>query len=188
VRLRRDLCRDLCRIRRERAVRDLQAHIEREDTDCRAVCAEGICKRQREVVVDEEVDVAVRAKDTELDCGSTRVSKTAERNVCAGLLLTPEVAAVAVASDRADNLRGKAVASIDVKNNGNGTWTVTASISNGRYYLQSYTISVNGTAAKSGEISASGTVTYDTSEEPTSASVRVTDTAGYSVTANWSKK
>jgi len=79
-------------------------------------------------------------------------------------------------------------ASIDVKNNGNGTWTVTASISNGRYYLQSYTISVNGTAAKSGEISASGTVTYDTSEEPTSASVRVTDTAGYSVTANWSKK
>ncbi len=79
-------------------------------------------------------------------------------------------------------------ASIDVKNNGNGTWTVTASISYGRYYLQSYTISVNGTAAKSGEISASGTVTYDTSEEPTSASVRVTDTAGYSVTANWSKK
>jgi penicillin-binding protein 1A len=79
-------------------------------------------------------------------------------------------------------------ASIDVKNNGNGTWTVTASISNGRYYLQSYTISVNGTAAKSGDISASGTVTYDTSEEPTSASVRVTDTAGYSVTANWSKK
>ena len=82
----------------------------------------------------------------------------------------------------------KPKASINVKSNGNGTWTVTANISNGRYYLQNYTISVNGTAAKSGEISSSGDVTYETSEEPTSASVRVTDTAGYTVTATWNKK
>ena len=82
----------------------------------------------------------------------------------------------------------KPSASIDVRDNGNGTWTVSASISNGRYYLQNYTISVNGTAAKSGEISTSGSVSYDTSEEPKSASIRVTDTAGYSTTANWSKK
>ena len=79
-------------------------------------------------------------------------------------------------------------ASISVHDNGNGTWTITANISNGRYYLKSYTISVNGTAVKSGDISQSGVVTYDSSEEPTSASIRVTDTAGYSTTASWSKK
>ena len=79
-------------------------------------------------------------------------------------------------------------ASISVHDNGNGTWTITANISNGRYYLKSYTISVNGTAVKSGDISQSGAVTYDSSEEPTSASIRVTDTAGYSTTASWSKK
>ena len=79
-------------------------------------------------------------------------------------------------------------ASISVHDNGNGTWTITANISNGRYYLKSYTISVNGAAVKSGDISQSGAVTYDSSEEPTSASIRVTDTAGYSTTASWSKK
>lgn len=79
-------------------------------------------------------------------------------------------------------------ASISVNDNGNGTWTITANISNGRYYLKSYTISVNGAAVKSGDISQSGAVTYDSSEEPTSVSVRVTDTAGYSATASWSKK
>ena len=78
--------------------------------------------------------------------------------------------------------------SVSVKDNNNGTWTVTADISNGRYYLQNYTISVNGTTVKSGEISQSGAVTYDSSEEPTSVSVRVTDTAGYAATASWSKK
>ena len=79
-------------------------------------------------------------------------------------------------------------ASISVHDNGNGTWTITANISNGRYYLKSYTISVNGAAVKSGDISQSGAVTYDSSEEPTSASIRVTDTAGYNTTASWSKK
>ena len=79
-------------------------------------------------------------------------------------------------------------ASISVHDNGNGTWTITANISNGRYYLKSYTISVNGTAVKSGDISQSGVVTYDSSEEPTSASIRVTETAGSSTTASWSKK
>ena len=79
-------------------------------------------------------------------------------------------------------------ASISVHDNGNGTWTITANISNGRYYLKSYTISINGAAVKSGDISQSGAVTYDSSEEPTSASIRVTDTAGYSTTASWSKK
>ena len=79
-------------------------------------------------------------------------------------------------------------ASISVNDNGNGTWTITANISNGRYYLKSYTISVNGAAVKSGDISQSGVVTYDSSEEPTSVSIRVTDTAGYSATASWSKK
>ena len=79
------------------------------------------------------------------------------------------------------------VNSINVKQEG-AVWKITANISNGRYYLQSYTISVNGSAAKSGEISSSGEVSYETSEEPTNVSVRVTDTAGYSATSSWSKK
>ncbi len=78
--------------------------------------------------------------------------------------------------------------SMSVTDNKNGTWTVTANIKNGRYYLQNYSINVNGGLVKSADISTSGTVTYDTSEEPTSASVRVTDTAGYSASASWSKK
>ncbi len=78
-------------------------------------------------------------------------------------------------------------ASISVSANDDGTWTVSAALSNGRYYLQNYSLSVNGTGVKSGEISTSGTITYVSSEEPTSASVRVTDTGGYSTTANWSK-
>ncbi len=82
----------------------------------------------------------------------------------------------------------KPSASVSVKDNNNGTWTVTASITNGRYYLQNYTITVNGASVKSGEISTSGTITYDSSEEPKSASVRVSDSAGYSATANWEKK
>ena len=78
-------------------------------------------------------------------------------------------------------------ASISVSANDDGTWTVSAALSNGRYYLQNYSLSVNGTGVKSGEISTSGTITYVSSEEPTSASVRVTDTGGYSTTVNWSK-
>lgn len=78
-------------------------------------------------------------------------------------------------------------ASISVSANDDGTWTVSAALSNGRYYLQNYSLSVNGTSVKSGEISTSGTITYVSSEEPTSASVRVTDTGGYSTTVNWSK-
>jgi penicillin-binding protein 1A len=69
--------------------------------------------------------------------------------------------------------------------NSDGTWTITANLSNGRYYLQNYTITVNGQAVKNGEISTSGTVSYVSSEKPMSVSVRVTDSAGYSTTANW---
>ena len=79
-------------------------------------------------------------------------------------------------------------ASISVVDNHNGTWTITANITNGRYYLKNYTISVNGTAVKNGDISTSGAVTYDSSAEPTSVSVSVTDTGGYASTASWSKK
>ena len=68
------------------------------------------------------------------------------------------------------------------------TWMITANIENGRYYLKNYTITVNGTTVESGEISASDTKTYKASEEPTSVTVRVTDTAGYTTTATWSKK
>ena len=77
--------------------------------------------------------------------------------------------------------------SIDVHDNRNGTWTISANVTNGRYYLQNYTISVNGSSVKSGEISTGSTVAYDSSEEPTSASIRVTDTAGYTATASWSE-
>lgn len=78
-------------------------------------------------------------------------------------------------------------ANVSVTENPDGTWTVSAAISNGRYYLQNYTLTVNGANVKSGEISASGTITYVSNTEPTSASVHVTDTGGYSTTANWSK-
>jgi penicillin-binding protein 1A len=78
----------------------------------------------------------------------------------------------------------KPSASIKVTQNGD-KWTVTASISNGRYYLQNYTLTVNGQSVKSGEISTSGDITYESATEPTSASVRVSDTAGYSTTTNW---
>ena len=81
----------------------------------------------------------------------------------------------------------KPTASIKVTENDDGTWTVSANIANGRYYLQNYSLTVNGTNVKSGEISASGTVSYVSNSEPTSASVHVTDTGGYSTTANWSK-
>ena len=78
-------------------------------------------------------------------------------------------------------------ASISVTENEDGTWTVSANISNGRYYLQNYSLTVNGTNVKSGEISASGTITYVSNTEPTSASVHVTDTGGYATTADWKK-
>jgi penicillin-binding protein 1A len=81
----------------------------------------------------------------------------------------------------------KPSASISVTDNNDGTWTVSASLSNGRYYLQNYSISVNGTSVKSGEISTSGTITYNATEKPTNVSVRVTDSAGYSSTASWSE-
>ncbi len=78
-------------------------------------------------------------------------------------------------------------ASVSVSENGDGTWTVTASFSNGRYYLQSYTINVNDTVVKSGEISKTGTITYVSTTEPTKASVSVRDTAGYTASNSWSK-
>jgi penicillin-binding protein 1A len=79
----------------------------------------------------------------------------------------------------------KPSASVNVTDNGDGTWKVTASFSNGRYALKSYTISVNGSAAKSGDISSSGTITYDTNEKPNKASASVTDSAGYTASASW---
>jgi hypothetical protein len=81
----------------------------------------------------------------------------------------------------------KPSASVSVTENDDGTWTVSANISNGRYYLQNYSLTVNGTGVKSGEISTSGTITYISNTEPTSASINVTDTGGYSTTANWNK-
>ena len=79
----------------------------------------------------------------------------------------------------------KPTASINVTQSGAG-WKVTASISNGRYYLQNYTLSVNGSTVKSGDISTSGSITYETTEQPTSASIVVNDSAGYSTTSSWS--
>ncbi len=79
----------------------------------------------------------------------------------------------------------KPTASINVTQSGAG-WKVTASISNGRYYLQNYTLSVNGSTVKSGDISTSGSITYETTEQPTSVSIVVNDSAGYSTTSSWS--
>ena len=70
--------------------------------------------------------------------------------------------------------------------NPDGTWTVSFSVSNGRYYLQSYSISIDGANVKNGEISQSGTITYVTDSQPKSVSVTVKDSAGYTNTNSWS--
>ncbi|MBR5419005.1 penicillin-binding protein [Candidatus Saccharibacteria bacterium] len=70
----------------------------------------------------------------------------------------------------------------------NGNWTISFVASNGRYSLQNYSISINGTNVKNGELSASGgTITYASNYDTiNSVSVTVKDSAGYTATNSWS--
>jgi len=70
----------------------------------------------------------------------------------------------------------------------NGNWTISFVASNGRYSLQNYSISINGTNVKNGELSASGgTITYTSNYDTiNSVSVTVKDSAGYTTTNSWS--
>jgi penicillin-binding protein 1A len=75
--------------------------------------------------------------------------------------------------------------SVSATEGSDGKWVITASFSNGRYALKSYTISVNGSAVKSGDISSSGTITYEASEKPDKVTANVTDSAGYTASGSW---
>ena len=50
-----------------------------------------------------------------------------------------------------------------------------------------YVITVNGKAAREGDIVSSGTVHYTASEEPTSISVTLKDSLGYTASGSWTK-
>ena len=72
---------------------------------------------------------------------------------------------------------------------GSGPWTIIAQAQNGRFSLRNYTISVNGKAVKSGELGASGgEIRYDSDEEPTDVTVRITDSGGYAASSSWKKQ
>ncbi len=67
---------------------------------------------------------------------------------------------------------------------GTTVYEITATALNGRYSLKSYSLSVNGTVVKSGELDGvSDSITYTTEVEPTSITFTVEDTAGYKTTA-----
>ena len=81
----------------------------------------------------------------------------------------------------------KPAVSVNAPSGGAGAWNVTFVAKNGRYSLQNYSISINGTNVKNGELTASGgTITYTSAEEPKSISVTIKDSAGYTATNSWS--
>ena len=78
------------------------------------------------------------------------------------------------------------VGGISVTENGE-KWTVTANIANGRYTLSNYTLSVNGSPVQTENVTNSTTITYESDVEPTSVTVDLKDSAGYTASGSWTK-
>ena len=71
-----------------------------------------------------------------------------------------------------------------IQDNGDGTWTISASATSGTHTLAGFTITINGAVATSGSITGSN-ITYTTNiPAPATVVVRITDAAGYAASGS----
>ncbi|MFV0485486.1 MAG: transglycosylase domain-containing protein [Candidatus Saccharimonadales bacterium] len=75
------------------------------------------------------------------------------------------------------------VNSVNVQDNGDGTWTVIVAVTSGTHALSSYTATVDGATASTGSITTSA-IQFTLSSQPTSVSVKITDVAGYTASGS----